>query len=177
MEAEEHKAPQVGRPSCWDLDPIIQRLVYLFGALRHCTSRLSRSDPSRVLFAPIYTTKRSDTLWLFHGREKVSESNDHNAPVAVTHLMFSHRVEERKGAHDKRLVISIFCYSDGQILFKSPVSSCDLGHFPLKMENSSTGERNQTLVPLSQTVSISIRWLISVGKTYDICTSVESLVV
>lgn len=41
MEAEEHRAPLVGRPSCWDLDPIIERLRYPFGAfltLHHYTS-------------------------------------------------------------------------------------------------------------------------------------------
>lgn len=55
MEAEEHKAPLVRRPSCWDLDPIIKRLGYPLGAfltLHHYTSHLSCSDPLGVLFAP-----------------------------------------------------------------------------------------------------------------------------
>lgn len=55
MKAEEHKAPRVRRPSCWDLDPIIQRLGYPLGAfltLHHYKSHLSCSNPSKVLFAP-----------------------------------------------------------------------------------------------------------------------------
>jgi len=46
------------------------------------------------------------------------------------------------------------------------------------MENSSTEERNPTLVPFFFADCVNIHSMaFSVGKTYDICTSAESLVV
>ena len=56
--------------------------------------------------------------------------------------MFSHPVELRKWIYDiKTTDLHLVCYSDGRILFKSPVSSWDAGTFSLKMEKSSTGEK------------------------------------
>lgn len=123
MEAEEHKAPRVG--SCWDLGPAIKRHRYThFLTLHRDTSHLSCSDPSGY-HSHDHACAFRHVCSLDLLREKPGKHMTAEAPLAVTHPMFSHQVEERKWADDKRPVISTLCYSDGQILLKSPVSSWD----------------------------------------------------
>lgn len=135
MEAEEHKAPRVG--SCWDLGPAIKRHGYIhFLTLHRYTSHLSCSDPSRY-HSHDYACAFRHICSLDLLREKPGKHMTAEAPLAVAHPMFSHQVEERKWADDKRPVIFMLLWWTDSI--EVTCQQLRLRTFSLNMENSSTG--------------------------------------
>lgn len=91
--------------------------------------------------------------------------------------MFSHQVGERKWAHDKSPLISTLYVILMDRFYLSHLSAA--GSRDIFLEDGKLLDREKETrlrCLLLQTVSIYTRWPFQSAKTYDICTSAESLV-
>ncbi len=116
------------------------------------------------LNSTIYTTKHVHLdiflVWLFyHEKNRATIS-----PVAVTHPMFSHQVEERKWAYDKRPVISTLYVILMDRFYLSHLSAAETKD--IFLEDGKLLDRGKKPDPgaFLQTVSIYTRWPFQSGR-------------